>query len=129
MCSQSNDLSISICLYFSLNMSFLKTKCDHYKRKGNSLLWNCRESYRTGRPRTAVHGRLPSQSHTGVQFVHVVKRALIHPTFKTGLNNLFIAEAFSSPAEFLAHDWDNVKPTDRRQYRAKVEHFEWMLCV
>ncbi|KAG8287031.1 hypothetical protein J6590_047008 [Homalodisca vitripennis] len=67
-----------------------------------------RANYRTGRHRTVVYERLPSQA--GVQFLNrlpnSIKDAPTPKAFKTRLKRFLVSQAFYNAGEFLAFNWE-----------------------
>ncbi|KAG8315464.1 hypothetical protein J6590_070187 [Homalodisca vitripennis] len=66
-----------------------------------------RANYRTGRNRTVVYERLPSQA--GVQFLNRLPNSIKHaptPALKTRLKRFLVSQAFYNAGEFLSFDWE-----------------------
>ncbi|KAG8252956.1 hypothetical protein J6590_045156 [Homalodisca vitripennis] len=67
-----------------------------------------RDNYRTGRHRTVVYERLPSQA--GVHFVNKLPNSIKNsPTpkvLKTRFKRFLVSQAFYNVDEFLAYDWE-----------------------
>ncbi len=97
------------CLYILETSLYFKSKCTpirgsdihFYETRG-------RDNYRTGRHRTVVSERLPSQS--GVLFLNKlpnsIKNATMPKAFKTRLKAVLISNSFYSVDEFMAHSWE-----------------------
>ncbi len=99
------------CLYILETCTTFRLKCDLIRGSDiHTYETRGRENYRTGRHRTVVHERLPSQA--GVQLVNrlpnSINSALEPKAYKTRLKTVLIAEAFYSTDEYMAHDWENV---------------------
>ncbi|KAG8332468.1 hypothetical protein J6590_022681 [Homalodisca vitripennis] len=71
-------------------------------------------NYRTGRHRTVVYERLPSQA--GVHFLNrppnSIKDAPTPKALKTRLKRLLVSQAFYNAGEFLAFDWETAQLED-----------------
>ncbi|KAG8265399.1 hypothetical protein J6590_095575 [Homalodisca vitripennis] len=101
-------------LYILDTFIFFRSKCDHIRGSEiHSYETRGREDYRTGRHRTVVHKRLPSQ--VGVHLVNrlpnSIKSVPMLKAFKASLKKILIAEAFYNTDEFMTHDWENALQT------------------
>ncbi|KAG8295498.1 hypothetical protein J6590_079005 [Homalodisca vitripennis] len=71
-------------------------------------------NYRTGRHRTVVYERVPSQA--GVHFLNRLPNSIKDvPTpkaLKTHLKRLLLSQAFYNASEFLAFDWETAQLED-----------------
>ncbi|KAG8313243.1 hypothetical protein J6590_006803 [Homalodisca vitripennis] len=114
------------CLYILETSMFFKSKCNLIRGSDiHSYETRGRDNYRTGRHRTVVHERLPSQS--GAQFVNklpnFIKSAAMLKAFKTRLKSALLSEAFYNTDEFMAHRFrvNEVIVTYTRKTRCPVK--------
>ncbi|KAG8306294.1 hypothetical protein J6590_050666 [Homalodisca vitripennis] len=103
------------CLYILETTLFCVSKCaltrgqdiHMYETRG-------RANYRTGRHRTVVYERLPSQA--GVHFLNRLPNSIKHaPTpkaLKTRLKRFLVSQAFYNAGEFFAFDWETAQLED-----------------
>ncbi len=97
------------CLYIFETALFFKSKCNPIRGSDiHSYDTRGRDNYRSGRHRTVVFERLPSQA--GARFVNKlpnsIKNAVMPKAFKSRLKTALISEAFYSTDEFMAHIWE-----------------------
>ncbi|KAG8308630.1 hypothetical protein J6590_105165 [Homalodisca vitripennis] len=103
------------CLYILETTFFCMSKCA-LTRGRDIHMYETRGSanYRTGRHRTVVYERLPSQA--GVHFLNrlpnSIKDAPTPKALKTRLKRLLVSQAFYNAGEFLAFDWETAQLRD-----------------
>ncbi|KAG8303131.1 hypothetical protein J6590_018595 [Homalodisca vitripennis] len=73
-----------------------------------------RANYRTGRQRTVVYERLPSQAgvHSLKRPPNSIKDASTPKALKTRLKRFLVSQAFYNAGEFLALDWETAQLED-----------------
>ena len=110
-------LLILPCLYILKTCLFCKSKCNLIRGSDiHSYEARGRDDYRTGRHRTVVYERLPSQA--GVHFVNSlpnsIKDAPMPKAFKTRLKICLGIQAFYNTDEFMGHNWETALITNNR---------------